>query len=715
MLTELIKTEIRTKFAAIATAMPNFNPRPAQRVMIAEVAKTLARCPASDTKELPAHGSTVLVAQGGTGTGKSLSYGLAGIIMARAKGKKLVISSSTVALQEQLMNTDLPFFCKAAGIDAKIVLAKGRTRYICQFKLAQSIVEMGQASMFAPAERADGVDPDEVRLDIEAMAREYSEGLWDGDRDTRKLVTDDVWKAITTDRNGCLNRACPNFRTCAQVRARSRIKEADVIIANHDLVLADLSMGGGKILPAPADSFYIFDEAHFLADKAVNVFASSHFVAAERRAAEKLVTLAPTIADALGYGFDELANNVANEASALAANLREVYGYFESLAQLIPSEKCPRPTLEFKDSCIPEDFFLFGENIMGASGRLADLLDKVQEVIQEILKVDNSKQALLEKLLSDIGFYVGRTAEVNSTWSLFLAEPKIGMPPVAKWIETVKLKKSLDFQIHSSPVVAAGYLKSLLWEKAAGAILTSATMSSLGSFDDFLRRTGLSSYGNKVTTLDLPSPFDYYSQGTLVIPQFPSPKNYDGHTEALIKFVISDIEMMEKPEGMLVLFTSKRKMNDVAQQLPVEFRDRVLIQGTQSKDAIIREHKARIDAGKPSIIFGLESFSVGVDLAGRYCVNVIVTQLPFAVPDNPVLRALSEWISSKGGDPFMQISVPDAARKLEQSVGRLIRTEKDVGRVTVTDPRLWDSKFGRSILRGLPPFRLLVKGKEVSA
>ena len=713
MLTESTKTEIRTRFAAIGAAMPNFRPRPAQRVMIAEVAKTLAKCPGAETKEAPAHGSTVLVVQGGTGTGKSAAYGLAGIIMAKEKGKKLVISSSTVALQEQLMNRDLPFFIRSAGLTASIALAKARTRYVCQYKLLQSIAEMSQSSMFEKSERADGVDPDEIRQDVEDMAKEFAEGLWDGDRDTRKVVTDEVWKSITTDRNGCLNRGCAHFKSCAQVKARVRIKEADIVVANHDLVLADLAMGGGKILPSPEETFYVFDEAHFLPEKAVNVFASSHFVAAERRAAEKLVMLAPTIGDTLGYGFDELAHSIAEEAGRLGDGLRDIQSYLNGLAQLIPSDKIPRPTLEFQESCIPAEFFEIGNNIKAAANRITDLLAKVQEVIGEILKVDRSKQALLEKLLSDIGFYVGRAEEVSTTWDLFLAEPETGAPPVAKWIEAVKFKKTIDFQINSSPVVAAGYLKSLLWEKAAGVILTSATMSSLGSFEDFLRRAGLKSYGSLVSVLDLPSPFDYATQGTLEIPAFPSPKNEEAHNKALVAEVNANIAAMDKATGMLVLYTSKRKMNHVVENLPAALRKLVLVQGAQSKDSIISEHKARIDAGQPSVIFGLESFSVGVDLAGAYCVHVMVTQLPFAVPDNPVLRALSAWITAKGGDPFMQITVPAAARKLEQSVGRLIRSELDYGRVTVTDPRLWDSRFGRAILRGLPPFRLIAKGKEV--
>ena len=155
-------------------------------------------------------------------------------------------------------------------------------------------------------------------------------------------------------------------------------------------------------------------------------------------------------------------------------------------------------------------------------------------------------------------------------------------------------------------------------------------------------------------------------------------------------------------------------MEDVAGRLPEILRARVLVQGEQSKTEIINVHQARIDAGQPSVIFGLQSFSEGVDLRGIYCTQVVITKLPFAVPDSPVLRTLSEWIERRGGNPFMEISVPDTARRLEQALGRLIRTETDSGQIVITDPRLWESRYGRAILRGLPPFRVVAMGKEVS-
>lgn len=714
MITEDTKQEIRDKLAAISTAMPGFRSRPAQRVMIAEVSKTLAHCPdPGPNAAAPVAGTTTLVVQGGTGTGKSLGYSLAGLIMARRKGKKLVISSSTIALQEQLTARDLPFFIQSAGLTAKVELAKGRTRYVCTYKLSRAVSDMQQASMFGREERAGAdVDEDDIRKDVEAMATDYSEGRWDGDRDTRQSVPDEVWKSITTDRHGCLNRACPSFRNCAQMEARKRLKLADVIVANHDLVLADLAMGGGKILPAPADCFYVFDEADSLPEKAVASFASSHLVAADRRSAEKLAGLAPTIASALGMGWQAVAEQIADEAARLNGDLGDAYNFFSGLAQLKPSKESPRPTLEFQDSCLPEGFFEIGENVKILTNGLLDRLANCKEAINDLLSADRSKQPMLEKLLADIGFYIGRLEEVNTTWKLFLEEPAANQAPVAKWIETITLKHSVDYRLNSSPVIAAGYLKNLLWEKAAGAVLTSATLTTMGNFDDFLRRTGLANYN--VPCVDLPSPFDYSEQGTIEIPKMPSPKDYEAHTKAVTARLELDLGQ-QVAEGALVLFTSRRQMEDVANRISPLLRARVLVQGEQSKAAILNDHRARIDGGESSVIFGLDTFTTGVDLPGNYCTLVAVPKIPFPVPDSPVLRTLSEWIEKRGGNPFMEISVPNAARKLEQSVGRLIRTETDRGRVVVMDPRLWESRYGRAMLRGLPPFRVIAMGKEVSA
>ena len=712
MLTEVAKQEIRDKLAAISKAMPGFRSRPAQRLMIAEVAKTLGRSPDAG-QEKPATGTAILCVQAGTGTGKSLGYALPGMVMAKQKGKKLIISSSTVALQEQLTTRDIPFFAQAAGMDAKVELAKGRTRYLCHYKLVQAISEMQQVSMFdrEDDESAAALNA-ELQADLKCMAEDFMDGRWNGDRDARESVSDDVWKCITTDRHGCLARNCPMFKGCAQFQARKRIKEADVVVVNHDLLLADLAMGGGKILPSPEESFFLLDEAHSLPEKAVATFASNHLVNVERRSAEKLASIASSLSGVLSASFLSVTERIHEEALLLKDNLGDVFSFFSGLSQLKVSKEIPRPTLEFDQACLPEEFFEIGNNVRKLSNSLVGLLDNCLEGLSDLLATDRSKAAVIEKLMADAGFFRGRLVDVNLTWSLFLEEPADdNSPPVAKWVEASKYKSSVDFRLNASPVVADGYLRSLLWERAAGVVLTSATLTSLGNFDDFLRRTGLGAYN--VATLDVPSPFDYASQGTLDIPKMPSPKDYETHTAAVAERLVKDIGQQAQ-DGMLVLFTSRRQMDDVFSRLPAELQPRILVQGQQSKASIIEAHRAKVDAGSPSVIFGLSSFTEGVDLPGVYCSKVVITKLPFAVPDSPVLRALSGWIERRGGNPFMEISVTDAARKLEQMAGRLIRTESDYGQIVVTDPRLWESRYGRAMLRGLPPFRILAMGRQVA-
>lgn len=713
MLNETTKQEIRDKLAAISTALPNFRPRPAQRLMIAEVAKTLAHCPDPGSAAAAVPGKTVLVAEGGTGTGKSLAYSVAGLVMAKAKGKKLVISSSTVQLQEQLTTRDLPLFVKAGDFPVRVEIAKGRARYACIYRMGQALGDLQQLAMFGREERAGKTGGGETaRIAIEEMMRDYAEGRWNGDRDLRERVDDMLWSSITTDRHGCINRACPHFSKCPQMEARKRIKDADVVVVNHDLLLADLALGGGKLLPAPEDAFLVLDEGHHFPEKAVSAFASSHFVNADRRTAEKLGALSGSIEDVLGESQRVLCDRIHDEAALLDESLGEIGAFFSSLAQLRVTEEFPRPTLEFVDSCIPEEFFAIGSNIRSLSESLCNLLDECLRHLTSLLNLDRSKHALIEKMLADAGFYKGRIGVINETWDLFLEEPPEGAPPVAKWIEASRNNKNhVDFQINASPVHAGGYLNAMLWSRAAGVVITSATLSTLGTFDDFLRRSGLFQHG--VNCVALPSPFSYETQGVIEIPAGPNPKDGASHTNAVTETMQAEMDKQVGGEGMLVLFTSRKQMDEVVRRLPKALRKRVLVQGEQSKSAIIKEHCERIDGGSPSVIAGLASFTEGVDLAGRHCTVVLIAKLPFAVPDSPVLRTLSSWVERKGGDPFMEISVTDAARRMEQAVGRLIRTETDSGRIVVTDPRLWNTRYGRAILRGLPPFRVTAMGKEV--
>lgn len=534
MLTDDAKQEIKDRLKAVSAAMSGFKSRIGQRTMIAEVAKAFGRHPdkpATGAEAVrPEPGTTILCVQGGTGVGKSLGYSLPGVIMARRKGKRLVISTATIALQEQLTQRDLPLFFKACGLEVSIELAKGRTRFLCPYRLTQVTRDMAQISMFGQDGRQTGSDED-IRKTLTSMATDFAAGRWNGDRDLRPGVDDQVWRAVTTDRHGCLGQNCPNHNRCAQVDAKKRLKAADVIVANHDLVLADLAMGGGKVLPAPSECFYIFDEGHHLPEKAVSAFASSHLLGVGQQMAQKLANLGPALSKALGVSFRTEAREIEESAGRMAESLGEAESFFASLSQLSPTDRVPNPTLDFQQSFIPEEFFGLGGNVIAACEILTSRLGLASESLLGLPTADNARKALCEKLLTDVGFYVGRVNDILSTWTLFLEETDPENPPIAKWIEAVWGKGGIDFCLHASPVRSAAFLHARLWKEVAGAVVTSATLKTLGHFDAFLRDSGLSLLPD-VVCVDLPSSFDYYAQATLEIPRMRAlPANTLEHTK----------------------------------------------------------------------------------------------------------------------------------------------------------------------------------------
>ncbi|MBV8048741.1 MAG: ATP-dependent DNA helicase DinG, partial [Paludibacterium sp.] len=256
----------------------------------------------------------------------------------------------------------------------------------------------------------------------------------------------------------------------------------------------------------------------------------------------------------------------------------------------------------------------------------------------------------------------------------------------------------------ASPVSAAASLASTLWRRAAGALLTSATLRSLGAFDLLLAQTGLK-WLPQVSCIALDSPFNFSEQGELYLPPLlASPKDAAAHTREIAEWLPKLIDVAE-PVGTLVLFSSRKQMQEVAALVPTALRDRLLVQGEWPKSALLAEHQQRLDAGQSSVIFGLDSFSEGLDLPGERCVHVIIAKLPFAMPDDPVGRTLSRWIEKRGGNPFTELTVPEASIKLVQAVGRLIRSERDYGRVTILDNRLVRQSYGKKMLASLPPFR----------
>ncbi len=706
MLTDAEKDAIRDHYRTISENLPGFRPRPAQRRMLAEVANALSRCQEKQGDDAPdRQGESIAVIEGPTGVGKSLAYLLAGGVMAKARNKKLVVTSATIALQEQLVNRDLPFVVEKSGLPVTFALAKGRGRYLCPQRIFALTAESAQGQLLAGDPVLTLWDRKPQAEEIEAL-REMADAFyyrkWNGDRDSWQTIIDDgLWGRVTNDRHGCLKSACPNRPECPFYLARDTLETVDVIVANHDLMLADVSMGGGVILPPPEDSFYCIDEAHHLAKKAVNQFSAEHSLAQAMGWLDKVGPVAARVETLTGK--TDITGQAMEAADAAMETLSEWLWLLEGEEQLSANSENLEPTWLIEDGKLPERLQTPAANMAISARAIFKHLSAMTDALTEARKEKGNETVLIDKAAGDLGFLTGRAEQLMAVWDLFEKETEDNSPPIAKWI-TRRTEGKGDYLFSASPVSAAASLAATLWRRAAGAILTSATLRSLGAFDLLLSQTGLR-WLPQVQCVALDSPFNFGEQGELYLPpMLASPKDPLGHTREIVEWLPRLIDTTEAV-GTLVLFSSRKQMQDVAALLPANIRDALLVQGEIPKSVLLETHHTRLGAGQASIIFGLDSFSEGLDLPGESCVHVIIAKLPFAMPDDPVGRTLSRWIEKRGGNPFVELTVPEASIKLIQAVGRLIRTERDYGRVTILDNRLVKQSYGKKLLASLPPFK----------
>jgi ATP-dependent DNA helicase DinG len=726
LLTEATKQHIRDAYFRLVEEK-GLNPRWGQRQMIAEIAKTLARIDEPDG-ELAPH----CVIEAGTGTGKTIAYAVAAIPVAQALGKSLIISTATIALQEQLVIKDLPDIRHHSGLQFQFVLAKGRRRYVCLSKLDKLLASGAQDSAIIPLypDEMDTPMSSEALPVYNSMLDGLSRGEWDGDRDNwTQEVSEDVWFGVTTDHSQCSGRRCPNISQCSFFKARDALQTADVIVTNHDLVLSDLALGGGAILPAPADAIYIFDEGHHLPEKALNHFGGFCRLGSSLQWLDDCRTQLAQAAAWLA-SVQDLSESIARLGPLLDDIGQALKDVEQLLPELIDAKAMPiqgeRGHFRFPFGELPERLQVFSVTLSHLFDRLHSLLQRLETRLEDAMdgEVTGIDSAEAEAWYAVIGAMVTRAEGNLSLWRDYASAPLLDEEsesagassrphkamdhsPSARWINIFPSGSQAGFELRSSPVLAADILQQHLWSEAAAVVSTSATMTALSSFERYILHSGVPR--NSVFRV-VPSPFEY-DRAVLCVPDMDChPGQPQEHSQALIAGIP---RWLDSEAGSLVLFSSRRQLQDVYEGLPTTWQGRILLQGDYSKAEILRRHREAIDAGAGSVIFGLASFAEGVDLPGDYCVHVLIAKIPFAVPDNPLESALSEWVESQGRNSFMDVSVPDASLRLVQACGRLLRTEVDSGRVTICDSRLLTRRYGKALLDALPPFRRELGGDGV--
>ncbi|MGI9322713.1 MAG: ATP-dependent DNA helicase DinG, partial [Pseudomonadales bacterium] len=645
--------------------------------------------------------------EAGTGTGKTIAYTLAAIPVARAYKKTIVIATATIALQEQIVYQDLPDILKHSGLEFSFVLAKGRRRYLCLSKLDQAM-QKGSSKNLSLAlydEQADQreADPSDEEV-FNAMLARLGKGEWDGDKDNwPHELNDRTWRRVSTDHVQCTGQRCARYNDCIFYKARENVKQVECVVTNHDLVLADLMMGGGAVLPAPEDTIYIFDEGHHLPEKAASHF--SHFLefhSMRTWLAQQPARITAAVAD--------LSMEGATIAPKVEDHIAEISAMMDSAAQLLVQFQQQADKdgdgfrYRFPLGQVPDEVASVARDLALGCERLCGDLQSFEAKVKERLDEELGEgRQTAEAVAGAVSAMVSRLQDATGLWRSYGEEVAPDTSPSARWINFRPggASESMEMQLSSCPISVADDLVESLWSRSFGVVITSATLSVAKDFSIYRLRTGLDEENRFVS---LPSPFYFPEQGVLRIPKMRAePNQVEEHTQAIVDMLP---ELLADDIGSLVLFTSRRQMRQVEEGLDAAFRERLLCQDSLPKMEIIKRHKASVDSGEPSCIFGLTSFAEGIDLPGDYCTHVVIAKIPFAVPDEPVIATHQEWLKSQGRNAFQEINLPEAALRMVQMAGRLLRTETDTGQVTVLDRRLLTKAYGETLLAAMPPFKL---------
>lgn len=708
--------EALNSFDAVVGAMSGFRSRDGQRKMAAQVAQTLSQAQLGKFDEDdPEPRKAIAVVQAGTGVGKSLAYSIPAIRMALSRGTRVLISTATVALQEQLVNKDLPALAQKLDQPFKFALAKGRGRFVCKLKLERlastgEIQDEMEDDLFGEEQaQARASRPQhelQARMQFyKSMADALATEAWNGDRDSLETPPEpEAWSPVAAESSSCTGKHCPAFGNCVYYERRKDLVAAQVIVANHDLLLSSL---GSKLLPELDNCLLVLDEAHHLPSTALDQFAGEMDLS-RLTWIDKLASRALRVNQVAEV--EELAD-VPKHASQLRQQMQELARLvMEHYGEALKSQKDSYGPARVRPPRgeLPEALLEPLSQIAHHADGFLDALRAVSKALRAEIKDKPEEASRLSTIYAQVGALAPRLEAIFNTTQLLLQhssdDGETRAIPHAKWFTLETDGEFIVVKAHASPIQPGSTLRQHLWSQVRGAVLTSATLTSCGHFDFFLRESGLAGDAS-VTTLEVPSPFDYARQGKLVAREtVADPREAARFTEEMVEALLNDLSRVQA--GALVLFTSREQMRQAVDALSTSMRNQVLVQTALPRQTLLARHRDNVEMGEPSIIFGMQSFGEGLDLPGALCESLFITKLPFAPPDDPVGEARAEWLRSSGRNPFNELVVPATAIRLAQWVGRAIRTEEDQAHVYCYDKRLTGTSYGQQLIKGLPPFTL---------
>lgn len=685
MLSDELKAQIRDSFIKLKSDMSDFNVRPSQNKMIAEISKTLC----GDYKD----SNKILCVEAPTGTGKTFAYLLSSIPIAKANKKKLIVSSANVALQEQLLLKDIPEAQKYCQVDFEYALVKGRSRYVCIRNLINLCEEKSADSTLFDSDLLFDEPPGKYQLEeMGELLEDYSAKKWNGEIDDLMRAPDhSIWQKINCNRFTCTAKSCEFYQDCAFFKARKQITKADVIIANHDLVLADLATGN-TVLPDVDESIFIFDEAHHLSAKALSHFSLS-------TGTEFIKT---SIRQAKGVS-DQICKITQQDSTDV--NIKQVDDYLSDLTTILKTLDFDEDVYLFDKGVVDQPIKDIAKNLFIVIGNIQNKFSTLRESWSDYLKIKVLDKSISDPVNTASGECEQHLSGIVELLSSFLKSDDNSQSPHSRWIEKNTLaNKKINYSLFSAQTDVSDNLDALIWSKASGAILTSATLSSLGSFDRLNKQLGLKKSENQY--LRLPSPF-VFDQVDFIVAKFKAnPTQVFDHTKEVASQLLKRIDTQQ---GTLVLFASNKQMQMVADMIEKKLDCSLFIQGEYPKKTILEKHINLRKNGEGSVIFGLDSFAEGVDLKGDNLTHVVIVKLRFSVPTSPIDKTLSDYLQSQNRNPFMEISLPDASLRLIQACGRLIRTETDTGKITIFDNRLVSKFYGKQLLAALPNYNIVIE------